>query len=84
MREPKAPIKMQAWLDDNKEIIDEYWFEDDGYSENERSPYSIWCCLKPEYICAESETTCIHAATVDEFLWLAKSARKRLPEEYAS
>ena len=78
----KIPKTIQVWLDKNSEMIDDYHLEDDGYSENHNRPYSIWCCFKPEWINSLTDTGCIHASTVSDFMNETSCIRLRTEFEF--
>jgi len=77
----QIPKGIKDWIEKNKDKVESYHLEYDGYSENDSRPYSIWCYLKPEWINGDAETSFIHAATVEAFLCDARSIRKRTTEE---
>jgi hypothetical protein len=68
MKDARVPKTIQRWIDSHKHLIDEYHMECDGYDENYYSPFSIWLYLKPGLINYMTETHCIHASKVVDFM----------------
>lgn len=73
MHSNTMPKTIQAWIDKNPGMIDDYhmerdeWGSGDGYG-----PWSIWLYLKPG-LTNNTETHMIHEATAKHFLEVAKS-----------
>lgn len=78
----KIPKTIEAWISKNEDKVHSYHLEIDGYSDNDKRPFSIWCYLHHEWINDRSETSCIHAATVIDFMEDARSIRMRTHEEW--
>jgi len=64
----EIPITIMNWINKNKDKVESYHLEDDGYSDHENSPYAIWLYLKNDWFNPMTELTCIHAATVRQFM----------------
>ena len=77
MRNTNIPKKMQKWLDDNADKIESYHLEDDGFSGDDKNPYSIWVSLKDEWICSWMECGQIHECTQEAFMEYAGSVMLR-------
>ena len=69
MKTFKIPKTIKKWLDSNKDKVDEYWLEDDGYESDYsgHNDVSIWVVLKQGYRSSQG-TSMIHAGLVKTFM----------------
>jgi hypothetical protein len=68
METNKIPTEIQKWLDNNPEMIDEYFMERDEWGRDDGlGDWSIWLYLERGYINTNCEMHIIHECTVEDF-----------------